>query len=136
MAAAVTPPQRRRSRPASRRPLDAVVAKPMYAHSVWGYEVVDQATGEILLPSNADKSFVTGSILKIYSTATALDVLGPAYRFRTPVHRRGRVSAGVLRGDLVLVASGDFSFGLREHPGGTSATTTPRRSITTTRTRG
>ncbi|MBV9944223.1 MAG: D-alanyl-D-alanine carboxypeptidase, partial [Solirubrobacterales bacterium] len=87
------------------------MSKPLYAHSTWGYEVVDQGTGEVLLGQNVDQTFVTGSILKLYSTSTALSVLGPNYRFRTPVYRLGAVRRGVLSGNLVLVASGDYSFG-------------------------
>jgi D-alanyl-D-alanine carboxypeptidase/D-alanyl-D-alanine-endopeptidase (penicillin-binding protein 4) len=63
--------------------------------------------------------FVTGSILKTYSTSTALSEYGPDYRFRTPVYRLGDVNNGILNGNLVLVASGDFSFGLREQKDGT-----------------
>src|SRR5215207_2528804 len=87
--------------------LDEILSKPVYQHSIWGYEVADASTGEVLLGSNARKMFVTGSILKVYSTATALDTLTPDYRFRTPVFRRGTVRGGTLGGDLVLVASGD-----------------------------
>ncbi len=81
--------------------------------------MVDQSTGQVLLGQNIEKTFVTGSILKVYSTSTALSTLGPNYRFRTPVYRAGRVSRSTLRGNLVLVGSGDFSFGLREQPNGT-----------------
>jgi D-alanyl-D-alanine carboxypeptidase/D-alanyl-D-alanine-endopeptidase (penicillin-binding protein 4) len=101
--------------------LSEIIGKPVYRHSIWGYEVVDQRTGAVLLRKNTDEMFVTGSILKIYAASTALDVLGPGYRFRTPVYRRGRVVRGVLNGNLVLVASGDLSLGLRERPNGTLA---------------
>jgi D-alanyl-D-alanine carboxypeptidase/D-alanyl-D-alanine-endopeptidase (penicillin-binding protein 4) len=73
----------------------------------------------VLLNLDADKLFVTGSILKIYATSAALDTLGPDYRFRTPVFRRGTVRGGVLAGDPVLVASSDTSFGLRDRRDGT-----------------
>ena len=97
----------------------AVTGKPLYDGSIWGYEVADARTGEVLAGDNAGKTFVTGSILKIFSSATALDALGAGHRFRTPVHRRGRLVDGVLRGDLVLVASGDTSLGLRDRRDGT-----------------
>lgn len=100
--------------------LDEITGKPVYEHSIWGYRVIDLNSGEVLLSQNADKMFVTGSILKMYSTSTALDVLGPDYRFSTPVYRRGTVARGSLSGDLILVASGDYSFGLRERPDGTA----------------
>ncbi|MBB4660564.1 D-alanyl-D-alanine carboxypeptidase/D-alanyl-D-alanine endopeptidase [Conexibacter arvalis] len=111
--AAETPP------PSVAAELAAVTGKPLYDGSIWGYEVADARTGEVLATHNAGKTFVTGSILKVFSSATALEALGADHRFRTPVHRRGRVVDGDLRGDLVLVAAGDTSFGLRDRPDGT-----------------
>jgi D-alanyl-D-alanine carboxypeptidase/D-alanyl-D-alanine-endopeptidase (penicillin-binding protein 4) len=90
-----------------------------YAHTSWGIRVVDLDTGTVLIDQAGDRALTPGSIMKVYSTATALDLYGADYRFHTPVHRTGSVSEGVLDGDLILVASGDFSFGLREQPDGT-----------------
>ena len=75
----------------------------------------------MLIDQAGAKALVPASVMKIYSLATALDSYGADYRFRTPVYRLGEVKDGVLDGDLVLVASGDFSFGLREQPDGTLA---------------
>jgi D-alanyl-D-alanine carboxypeptidase/D-alanyl-D-alanine-endopeptidase (penicillin-binding protein 4) len=94
-------------------------SKPAYESSTWGLRVVDQDTGEVLIDQLGEKLFVTGSTMKTYATAAALASYGADYRFRTPVYRTGAVRGESLRGDLVLVASGDFSFGLREQPGGT-----------------
>ncbi|MBV8066469.1 MAG: D-alanyl-D-alanine carboxypeptidase, partial [Candidatus Eremiobacteraeota bacterium] len=101
------------------RTIAQVLAKPLYAHSFFGLYVADEKTGETLIDRSAAAMFDTGSIMKVYSTAAALKVYGPDYRFRTPVYRTGSMSGGVLDGNLVLVASGDFSFGLRDQPDGT-----------------
>jgi PBP4 family serine-type D-alanyl-D-alanine carboxypeptidase len=65
--------------------------------------------------------FVPGSILKTFSIATVLDSYGPDYRFRTPVYRTAAPNQGILEGNLVLVASGDLSLGLRDQSDGTMA---------------
>ena len=57
--------------------------------------------------------------MKIYSSATALRLYGPNYRFTTPAYRQGTMSGGTLNGNLVLVGSGDLSLGLRDQPNGT-----------------
>jgi PBP4 family serine-type D-alanyl-D-alanine carboxypeptidase len=101
--------------------IEQVTSKPKYAHSSWGFRVLDLATGEVLLDDAGSRMFIPGSIMKVYSTSTALQAYGPDHRFRTPVYRLGRVTEGVLGGHLVLVAAGDFSFGLRERPDGTLA---------------
>ena len=98
-----------------------VEAKARYAHSTWGLLVADATTGQMLASQNAEQLFTPGSTLKLYSAAAVLHDYGAGYRFRTPVFRTGSVRHGVLSGNLVLVASGDFSFGLRDRPNGTQA---------------
>jgi serine-type D-Ala-D-Ala carboxypeptidase/endopeptidase (penicillin-binding protein 4) len=102
---------------------DSITSNPRYADSTWGWQIVDVATGELVYQRNANQQFVPGSIIKDYTAAAVLDALGPGYRFRTPVYGQGRVRDGVLNGDLVLVGSGDFSFGLRNRPDNTLAYT-------------
>lgn len=96
-----------------------IQSKAAYAHTSWGIRVVDLDTGAVLADQAGERSMVPGSIMKVYTSATALDLYGADYRFQTPVYRTGPVSDGVLDGDLILVASGDFSFGLRTQPDGT-----------------
>ncbi len=98
-----------------------IQSKPEYTHASWGIRVSDLGTGEVLIDQAGEKTLVPGSIMKVYSTSTALDAYGPDYRFHTPVYRTGDVADGVLDGNLVLVAPGDFSFGLRDQPDGTLA---------------
>jgi serine-type D-Ala-D-Ala carboxypeptidase/endopeptidase (penicillin-binding protein 4) len=101
--------------------VDALVNAPEYKHSHWGALVADAATGKELYALNADKLFLPASTTKLYSCAAALAALGPDHRFYTRVHARGPIKDGVLRGDLVLVASGDLTFGGRTLPDGTVA---------------
>lgn len=99
--------------------LAAIEGQPRYRQSDWGYSVLDQKSGEVLAAQNAERMFDPGSTMKIYSVSTALRSYGSDYQFRTPVYRQGKVDQGVLTGNLVLVASGDMSLGLREQPNGT-----------------
>ena len=102
--------------------IDAITTgAPRYANSTWGIVVDDAATGERLFGRNAQQMFVPASITKVAQGVAALEAWGPRHRLRTPVHRIGRVENGRLRGTLSLVASGDFSFGLRDRPDGTLA---------------
>jgi PBP4 family serine-type D-alanyl-D-alanine carboxypeptidase len=97
----------------------AIEGQARYRQSNWGLQVLDQDSGKVLATQNSQKLFLPGSTMKLYSVATALKLYGPDYRFITPVYRDGDVSAGTLNGNLVLVASGDTSMGLRELPDGT-----------------
>jgi D-alanyl-D-alanine carboxypeptidase/D-alanyl-D-alanine-endopeptidase (penicillin-binding protein 4) len=91
-----------------------VIHDARFQHARWGILVADRATGEVLDELGADKLFAPASTTKLYSVAAALDALGSGYRFETPVYRRGAVNAaGVLEGDLILVAVGDLTMGGR-----------------------
>jgi D-alanyl-D-alanine carboxypeptidase/D-alanyl-D-alanine-endopeptidase (penicillin-binding protein 4) len=96
--------------------------KPRYtsAKSQWSLVVMDASTGEVLQSLQPDKLVLTASVRKLYSVATALNVIGADHRFVTPVYRNGTVdSSGKLMGDLILKASGDLTFGGRKKPDGT-----------------
>src|SRR5208283_4822576 len=63
-----------------------------------------------------------GSVTKVLTMGTALELLGPDYRFRTRVYHTGSAGPdGTLDGDLVLVASGDPNLSGRLQPDGTLA---------------
>lgn len=99
--------------------LAEVTGQPQYKHAHWGVLVADQQTGEAVYEQNADKLFVPASTTKIFSVACALDCFGADHRFRTRLVRRGEVDdKGELPGDLILLASGDPSFGGRATPQG------------------
>jgi D-alanyl-D-alanine carboxypeptidase/D-alanyl-D-alanine-endopeptidase (penicillin-binding protein 4) len=102
--------------------IDSVITEPRFQNSTWGMQVLDAQTGEVVYSSNANQMFVPAAVVKSFAGVTALASLGDDHRFVTPVHRVGSVDGGTLDGDLVLVASGDFSFGLRDQ--GTELATT------------
>jgi serine-type D-Ala-D-Ala carboxypeptidase/endopeptidase (penicillin-binding protein 4) len=84
-----------------------------YKPARWGILVVDADSGRIVYEHNPDKLVLPASVTKLYTCATALCELGADWTFTTPVHRRGEVTDKVLDGDLILVASGDLTFGGR-----------------------
>jgi D-alanyl-D-alanine carboxypeptidase/D-alanyl-D-alanine-endopeptidase (penicillin-binding protein 4) len=95
-----------------------------YAHASWGVIIVDPATNRTLYENDADQMFVPGSTVKLFTAASALEALGPDYRFKTPVYTIGSVDGhGNLTGNLVLVASGDPDMGGRTLPDDTIAYT-------------
>lgn len=105
--------------PALMTALLAIEQAPRYRGADWGYLVLDQQTGEVLVNQNPLSMFDAGSTMKSFSVAAALDRYGSDYVFRTPVYRTGTQSGDTLTGNLVLVGSGDLSFGLRKQPDGT-----------------
>ena len=101
-----------------------IMDKPLYRNAVWGMQVVDLDTGELIYDKNPGKPLLIGSVRKLFSVGVLLDALGADHTLCTPVHRRGIVdAAGELRGDLILVASGDLAMGGRTNPDGSFALT-------------
>ena len=60
---------------------------------------------------NADKSKSPASLIKLMTTAAAFDQLGPDYQFCTELYYKGRVTQGVLVGDIILKGDGDPTLG-------------------------
>jgi len=118
--AALTPPLSAQGTLAQR--IQRVMNRPAFKHSEWGIAFYSLDTGKPVFAVNADKFFVPASTTKLLTEGTSLALLGPDYRFTTRVYRAGPVdSAGVLHGDLVLVASGDPDLSNRIQPDGSLA---------------
>ncbi len=102
--------------------IEGVLGRPEFRHALWGIEFLDLETNQPVYALNADKLFTPGSTTKLLTAGTALALLGADYRFRTRIYRTGEIGrGGVLRGDLVLVASGDPNLSGRVRPDGTLA---------------
>jgi D-alanyl-D-alanine carboxypeptidase/D-alanyl-D-alanine-endopeptidase (penicillin-binding protein 4) len=106
-AAAPSPPAPAPAGPPIAAALEAVFNDTMFAGAFWGVDVRSQATGEILYQRNPGKMLVPASNMKIVTGAAALEELGPDYRYRTADAATGPIAGGELRGDLVVVGSGD-----------------------------
>ncbi len=102
--------------------IQKVISRPEFAHANFGIEFYSLDTGKVLYALNADKLFVPASTTKILTEGTLLAKLGADYRFHTRVYRMGPIDKhGKLKGDLILVASGDPNLSNRVQPDGTLA---------------
>jgi D-alanyl-D-alanine carboxypeptidase/D-alanyl-D-alanine-endopeptidase (penicillin-binding protein 4) len=63
--------------------------------------------GQVLASHNQQLAFNPASVMKLVTTAAALDLLGPDYRWITRVYAQGPLVADVLNGDLIIQGSGD-----------------------------
>ena len=62
---------------------------------------------EAALSLNADKAMNPASVIKLVTTFAGLELLGPAYTWKTDVLIAGDMNRGTLNGDLVLKGAGD-----------------------------
>ena len=86
---------------------------PGVQRATWGIAVQSLARGERLFDLNPQTLMVPASVAKLVSVATAVDAVGWDYRFTTTLRAGGPVDGGVLRGDLIVVGSGDPAIGGR-----------------------
>lgn len=87
--------------------IDSLVNQPKFARANLGFLVVDPKTGDTLYSHNAGKLFIPASNQKLLTSSTALAQLGADYRFRTTFVTHGKITNGVLDGDLIVIGRGD-----------------------------
>jgi len=79
-------------------------------------EVVDFTSGKVLYARDADQLYIPASNMKMFTTAAALEKLGPEYTFQTTVESDAAPDAQGRVQDLYLVGRGDPNLGARTFP--------------------
>ena len=89
--------------------VDAALARarlPREALSVYVADAQD-ARAPVRLSYRAQEPVNPASVMKLVTTYAALDQLGPAYTWKTPVYIDGAVQGGSLKGDVYIQGQGD-----------------------------
>ena len=96
-----------------------IINRPEFSGALWGMEFSVAGASENIISLNREQFYQPASSLKIFTAGTVFEALGADYLFHTPIYRTGSIVDGVLKGDLVLVGSGDMLLGGRINPDGT-----------------
>ena len=89
-----------------------ILNKEEYKQASVGVLVVDPASGEELLSHQPNQLLIPASTLKLITTATALRILGPDYRFITEIGYTGLLNEkGILHGNIVVKGGADPALG-------------------------
>src|SRR5579864_9471591 len=98
----------RKSHSSLKKQVETILSQPDLARGFWGIEITSLDSGKVLYSNNPDKLFTPASNTKLFTTAAALALIGPDYKFRTTLETNGSLDKyGRLTGDLVLVGRGD-----------------------------
>ncbi len=85
---------------------------PDFANASITFAAVDVSTGEVLGKFNEHNSLPSASTAKLFSSASAFEILGPKYQPTTKFYIDGNIDAnGVLKGNLIIRAGGDPTAG-------------------------
>jgi serine-type D-Ala-D-Ala carboxypeptidase/endopeptidase (penicillin-binding protein 4) len=87
--------------------IDSLTTQPEFRNAQWGVLIVNPRTGDTLYSKNAGKLFMPASNMKIITSAAALTLLGPEYRYKTTFLTNGEVRDSLLDGDLLVIGRGD-----------------------------
>jgi serine-type D-Ala-D-Ala carboxypeptidase/endopeptidase (penicillin-binding protein 4) len=93
--------------------LELLLADSAMANSSLSFCVLNLSNAETVTEYNSGKSLVPGSVLKLFTSAAALELLGPQYRFTTKIGYTGilNIKAGRLDGNIIINGSGDPALG-------------------------
>ncbi len=70
-------------------------------------EIRNIASNHSVLSINSDKSRNPASVIKLFTTLAALELLGPQHQWKTRYYLDGRLQGDILIGNLVLQGGGD-----------------------------
>ena len=86
--------------------IDELLENPNISDALVSLHIVRVADDKVLYAKNEDELRVPASTIKLFTTAAALDALGPDYRFTTEIYAP-RPQEGIIQGNLHLKGYGD-----------------------------
>lgn len=72
-----------------------------------GVYVQEIGNNQPIVAVNADAAMNPASVMKLLTTYAGLELLGPAYTWPTMLYANGKITDGVLHGDLIIKGYGD-----------------------------
>ena len=92
--------------------LQKILNQQEYKNASVGIQFIDIESGLSVYEYNPNKLMIPASTLKIITSAAALEMLGPDYRFKTQIGYIGELRENnELNGDLVIIGGGDPTLG-------------------------
>ena len=94
--------------------VEALLAAPSLKHANISLMVKDLTTNTVVADYRSECLTPPASVMKVITTATALEMFGPNYLYKTRIETDGEVdAAGILHGNVYIVGCGDPTMGSR-----------------------
>jgi serine-type D-Ala-D-Ala carboxypeptidase/endopeptidase (penicillin-binding protein 4) len=92
--------------------VEALRNDPELKNSAITFYCYDITAKKVVAEYNPDMSVVPASVMKLVTTASALEILGAGYKFKTVLQYTGTIDSNkVLHGDLIIKGGGDPTLG-------------------------
>ena len=92
--------------------LEQLLQLPEYKNASVGIHIQYLESGEIIFELNSNKLFIPASTMKLVTSAAALELLEPDYRFETRLGYIGETEKNnTLKGDLIIIGGADPTLG-------------------------
>ena len=91
--------------------VDLFVSHSSLRYAAVGVTVVDLDSAKAIAGYRQDQANITASTMKTVVSSAALGLMGPHFRFETPVYLDGEVEDGCFRGNIVIRGMGDPTLG-------------------------
>ncbi|MDO9340583.1 MAG: D-alanyl-D-alanine carboxypeptidase/D-alanyl-D-alanine-endopeptidase [Bacteroidales bacterium] len=95
------------------RSIETFLSDSAMIHASFSLCLADANNGEVVMEYNSGKSLIPASIMKLITSAAAIELLGPQYTFKTIIGYTGSLNkrSGRLTGNIVIQGGGDPALG-------------------------
>lgn len=80
-------------------------------HAISSLYVIDTKTGQVVFDKNSQVGLAGASTQKIITAATAFELLGKEYKYKTELGYKGELKNGIMNGSVFVSGKGDPTFG-------------------------
>ena len=91
--------------------VDKFVSHSSLRYASVGVQVIDLDSAKAIAGYRTEQANITASTMKTVVSSAALGLLGPHFRFETPVYIDGEVRDNCLYGDIIVKGMGDPTLG-------------------------
>ena len=91
--------------------VDKFVSNGSLRYASVGVQVIDLDSAKSIASFRPDQANITASTMKTVVSSAALGLLGPHFRFETPVYLDGEIKHGTFKGNIIIRGLGDPTLG-------------------------
>ncbi len=93
-----------------KKQVDALLKEPQMKHGILGLYIIE-SNGSKVFGHNEQMGLVPASTQKIFTSIAAWETLGSDFTYTTTLAYEGNISNGILKGNLLIIPSGDPTLG-------------------------